>query len=302
MTVTAEEPDQLTVPVPGGSLHALSWGPVDGPAVIAVHGITANAWSWALVGGDLADAGIRVVAPDLRGRGRSAALGASASIGRHADDVWVLADHLGQDTTVLVGHSMGGFVVATAAVRRPERTRAVVLVDGGPPLIDAVPAVEQVEPILDAVIGPALRRLDRTFADREEYRAFWAAHPGLAAGTPTWLLHAYADHDLVADGATWRSSVVREAVIADARDTLTDPEVLGAVGALTSPVHMLAAERGMLDGPDPLYAEDRLAVTRAAQPRLRVDRVAGTNHYTISTAPTGARAIADAVRDAVGDR
>ena len=290
----------LAVDVPGGTLACRSWGPDDGAVVVAVHGITANAVSWALVGQALAGREIRLVAPDLRGRGDSAGLG-DASIGRHAEDVWAVLDSLGTERATLLGHSMGGFVVAVAATRRPERARAVVLVDGGPPLTADPVAEERVEEVLRAVVGPALARLDRTFPDRAAYRTLWEGHPGVAAGTPGWLLDAYATHDAgPVDGGTGvRCRVVREQVLADAHDTLVDTEVLRAVHRLSVPTRMLVAERGFTDGPDPLYPDAVVQQLRADNPFLDIVRVAGTNHYTITTSPVGAAAVADAVERAV---
>ena len=290
----------LTVDVPGGPLTCRSWGDEDGALVVAVHGITANAVSWALIGQALRGRGIRLVAPDLRGRGDSADLG-DASIGRHAEDVWAIADALGHERATLLGHSMGGFVVAVAATRHPERTHAVVLVDGGPPLTDEPVAEDRVEEVLAAFVGPALARLDRSFADAAAYRALWANHPGVSAGTPDWLLDAYAAHDAAptGTGSEVRCRVVREQVVADAHDTLVDTEVLEAVRRLAVPAWMLVAERGFTDGPDPLYPDTAVQQIRDGSALRDIVRVAGTNHYTITTSPVGAVAVADAVEQAV---
>ena len=289
--MTADLGAPLAVDVPGGTLACRAWGPVDGPLVIAVHGITANAVSWALVGPAVAAHGMRLVAPDLRGRGDSCGLG-NASIGRHADDLWAIADAEGRDRATLVGHSMGGFVVAVAGTRRPERTDRVLLVDGGPPLTTEPVAEDKVEEVLAGIVGPALTRLDRRFDDRAAYRSFWARHPGLGADVPTWLMHAYADHDAgPTDDDGVRCRVVRHEVIADARDTLVDEEVLTAVQRLTVPTRMLVAERGFTDGPDPLYPDEAVRAIVARSPGLRVERVGDTNHYTITIGEVGAAAV-----------
>jgi pimeloyl-ACP methyl ester carboxylesterase len=61
---------EIDVPVAGGTLRAVVW-PGDGPTVLAAHGITANALSWATVAAALAGR-VRLVALDLRGRAGSA--------------------------------------------------------------------------------------------------------------------------------------------------------------------------------------------------------------------------------------
>src|SRR5680860_1906273 len=65
------------VAVDGGLLRVAVWepgGPAQGPVptVLAIHGITANHLCWPLLAQALPD--VRIVAPDLRGRGRSNAL------------------------------------------------------------------------------------------------------------------------------------------------------------------------------------------------------------------------------------
>jgi len=65
----SQDPERLDVPVDGGTLAAYRW-PGDGPVVLAAPGITSNHRSWALVAAAL-DGAATLVAPDLRGRGRS---------------------------------------------------------------------------------------------------------------------------------------------------------------------------------------------------------------------------------------
>src|SRR4051794_5159160 len=84
-------PEQISGPLHGGDLVVLRWPSArpDAPLAVLVHGITANALSWARVGPALAEE-FEVVAPDLRGRARSAGLPGPYGIERHAEDVDVL--------------------------------------------------------------------------------------------------------------------------------------------------------------------------------------------------------------------
>ena len=54
----------------------------------------------------------------------------------HAGDLWHLVDHLGLESVVLVGLSMGGQIVLEATLGAPRRTRALVLLDA---FLDGVP-------------------------------------------------------------------------------------------------------------------------------------------------------------------
>src|SRR5919107_4040128 len=78
------EPERIDVPVTGGTLAAYRW-PGDEPVVLAAHGISSNHRTWGVVAGALEGAAT-LVAPDLRGRGRSNGLPGPYTIAQHAED------------------------------------------------------------------------------------------------------------------------------------------------------------------------------------------------------------------------
>lgn len=262
--------------------------------MVAVHGITGNHQAWGAVAGALAGAA-DLVAPDLRGRGASRDLPGPYGMRAHADDVIAVLDHLGLGQAVLVGHSMGGAVVAIAAVRHPERVAALVLVDGGP----ALPLPSDADPgeVLAATLGPALERLSMTFDSVDAYRDFFHQHPAFAApGAVNDDVVAYLEHDLVPDGDRFRPAPVPEAVQVDGRELLVDDEVRAATERFDCPATLLRAPRGLFDQVPPLLPDEALADLRSRW-RIGDERlVADTNHYTIVFAPHGAAAVAEAVR------
>jgi pimeloyl-ACP methyl ester carboxylesterase len=69
----------------------------------------------------------RIVAPDLRGSGKSRS-GAALNFDRLADDVEVLLDHIGVGRGIIGGISGGAGVALRFAFRRPARTASLVLV------------------------------------------------------------------------------------------------------------------------------------------------------------------------------
>ena len=280
------DPERFDVPVDGGKLAAYRW-PGDGPVVVAAHGITSNHRSWGVVAAALAGE-VTLVAPDLRGRGRSNGLPEPYEIARHAEDVAAVLDHLGADAAVVAGHSMGGFVATSFAERHPARAKALVLVDGGPPL--SIPPGVDVDAALAATLGPAMQRLDMTFADRGEYRAFWQQHPSFA-GIWSSEVDAHVQHDLVGEPPHMRSSCVKAAVQVNGRELLAGEQVRSAIDRVDCPVTMLWAPRGMVDDPGGLYDEQRLH-------GLDAEQVADTNHYSILLGEPGAKRVAAAIKRA----
>src|SRR5512140_1393387 len=126
-------PDALDVPVAGGSLRLATWAGTGSP-VLAVHGITSSSRSWPFLAQELDRP---LVAPDLRGRGRSNRLPGPYGLAAHAEDCAAVLEAVADEPVVAVGHSMGGFVATVLAARRPDLVRGVVLVDGGLPFPQA---------------------------------------------------------------------------------------------------------------------------------------------------------------------
>ena len=282
----------LRVPVRGGELGGYVWPAVrdDAPVVVAAHGITANSMSWAAVAEQLAGT-VTLVAPDLRGRADSRTLGGPYGVAAHAADLVAVLDELGVASAVALGHSMGAYVAAVAAAGHPERFDAALLVDGG--VAFATPAPEDVDETLQAVLGPAMARLEMSFHDLGEYREYWRAHPAFAGAWSRWV-EDYISHDLVGEPPRTQSSCVAEAVRADGADILTDSGTHAAVHALRPPSRLLWAPRGLLDEPTGLYNEARLA--EAGLPVSTI-RVSDTNHYTVTLGEPGAATIAAHVRE-----
>ena len=106
-------------------LHYLAAG--QGEAVVLVHGLAGSAHWWQLTLPALA-ARYRVYALDLAGFGGSRA-GQPFELRAAAHQIITFLDALGIEKTSLVGHSMGGFIVADLAASHPERVEKLVLVD-----------------------------------------------------------------------------------------------------------------------------------------------------------------------------
>lgn len=147
-----------------GRVHAHEWRgeAEDAGLVLCAPGLSSNACGFERIAGRLVQAGRRVVALDLRGRGRSETT-PPGTYGwpAHARDLVEAATALGADRFDLVGHSMGAYVAMQTAADHPERVSRLVLIDGA-----GVP-----EPASLGPIGAGLRRLDRWHPSEDAYVA-----------------------------------------------------------------------------------------------------------------------------------
>jgi pimeloyl-ACP methyl ester carboxylesterase len=290
------------VPVRGGMLYVASAGPAPAAAasvVLAVHGITASHVAWRAAVRDLAASGnVAVLAPDLRGRGRSGRLPPPRGLRDHVDDLVAVLDHFGVRRALLAGHSMGAYLVARLAADHPERVAGVVLIDGGLPVSPRT----DVDPdeVLEQTLGPALARLDMTFASAEHYVDFWRAHPAFQT---EWSedLEAYVRADLAGGPEEWRSVTSAPAVRADGAALLADEVTLSAAERIDAPLHVLRAPRGLLDDDRVVVPDSLLESFLAARPAARGELVEDVNHYTILMG-TGAPRVAAAIRAVVPGR
>lgn len=99
----------------------------EGPLVLLVHGFPELAISWTAQIPVLAQAGYRVVAPDMRGYGGSDKPGQAEAYSIHhlVGDLVSLVRALGEAQAVVVGHDWGAAVAWQAALMRPDLFRAV---------------------------------------------------------------------------------------------------------------------------------------------------------------------------------
>ena len=272
-------------------LGAVRWaGAGHAPTVLAVHGITANAWCWGRVARHLAG-DVALVAIDLRGRGRSADAPGPTGMRRHADDVAAVVARLGTGPLPVVGHSMGTYVALLAAERHPAEITELVLVDGAAPF--SLPEGIDVQAVLDATLGPAIERLRQIYPDVDAYRRFWTEHPSFTMGlTPD--IEAYVLSDLVATEGGFRSRVREDAVRTDGAELFADDEVRMALDRLARPVTIIRAERGLFNEPPPLVPLE----LADRYPQHDWITVPDTNHYDVLVGDAGAAVVADAIRAA----
>jgi len=158
----------------------------DGQAVVLSHGYLMDSSMFEPQVAALSPE-FRVISWDERGFGGTRADG-PFTYWDSAADVLGLLDHLGIEQAVLGGMSQGGFLSLRAALKAPDRVRALVLIDSQAGLEnpDSVPAYEQMEQIwMDQ--GPA--------PVQDVVAAIILGEPGTVDYAPWFVKWAAADRD-----------------------------------------------------------------------------------------------------------
>jgi len=112
----------------------LAWevdGPPEGLPLVLLHGSPTDRRVWAPQMAELASAGYRVVAADLRGHGQSPLGEGPSTPEAMAQDVLTLADELDLRSFVLGGFSYGGWVAFEVLRQAPARLAGLLLVSTG---------------------------------------------------------------------------------------------------------------------------------------------------------------------------
>lgn len=173
--------------VNGLTVHVLEAGfeTIKRPAVLLLHGFPELAYSWRKVMLPLAAAGYHVIAPDMRGYGRTTGWdgnydGNFASFRTHelSRDAIGLAMAMGHDSVyAIVGHDVGATVAAYCALVRPDFFRSLVILScpfGGVPALpfdvvaQSVPALQPTGSVKDplAILPNPLKDSTTYFSTR----------------------------------------------------------------------------------------------------------------------------------------
>ncbi|NUR69411.1 MAG: alpha/beta fold hydrolase [Hamadaea sp.] len=201
------------------ALHVHNYGPPDGHALLALHNMSGDGGAWSEVAGLLA--GFRVLAPDLRGFGRSSPE-PPWTFDYQVADLLATIDAARVDRVDVVGHSLGGSIAVQLARHAQERVRRLVLLDPGigvPPLIALAGARAATSPVTatlwsesarPAVVPPsgvptllvlAMRGRNEEF----EYVAEWRA-----AGGDLTVKHLDCGHAIPRERPAETADLIRE--------------------------------------------------------------------------------------------
>lgn len=166
--------------VDGLRVHYQEAGRAEDKPLVLIHGFASSNLVWSKVFLPLADAGFRVMAPDLIGYGYSGKPARGEyTIEMQAHMIVGLMNHLGLKEAALVGSSYGGAVAATCALDYPDRVAELVLVgavSNNAPLKYSLLRVFG-SPLIGDLVAPLLissRRLLRRRMKRVYDRHAWA--------------------------------------------------------------------------------------------------------------------------------
>jgi len=253
--------------------------------VVCLHGITAQHRAF--------NAAARYLSPsrglvgvDLRGRGDSDKPESGYGLEAHAADVIRVLDHLGLESAVLAGHSMGGFVALKTALTFPERVRALVLLDGGWPRVESKPEELTEEEKQDAAaleegLARAFKRLDMTFESPEAYLDFWFPDQNLKMDDLPQDLADYYLYDLGDVEGGYRPKASRVAAEEDSPSVSSTSPTAEEMRGVACPVALVRASQGFFPGSDPLIS-DEVRDMMAGPLDIRTEiLLEGANHYTM---------------------
>jgi pimeloyl-ACP methyl ester carboxylesterase len=189
----------------GLRVHVLEAGfdAKDRPCVVLLHGFPELAYSWRKVMLPIASAGFHVIAPDMRGYGRTSGwdvrydddLDPFSTFNRVRDVLGLVSAFGYRSVAALIGHDAGSPIAAWCSVARPDIFRSVVMMSapfaGTPALSFNTADAKQTETAADAAVDhiyddlaalkPPRKYYQRYYATREANDNMWHAPQGVHA-------------------------------------------------------------------------------------------------------------------------
>ena len=207
--------------IPAGDLNVFYLEKGEGTPVVFVHGNWTTSTEWEPVLERL-PAGVRGLAPDVRGRGQTTGPDNTYTMPELAADLRAFVDALGLDTFHLVSHSLGSAIALQFALESPERLRTLTVlapgwVDGMPAAYN-VPAAQQALHDDPALFAQALRFQMPTLPDGDLWQRLVAEGHQQRVSATLANLPALLDWQ---PGEALRAITVPTLVLSGAQDALT---------------------------------------------------------------------------------
>lgn len=185
------------VQLPNGIRMAyVELGNPQGPPLLLLHGYTDSSRVWTILAPYLESH--RILIPDQRGHGATAAPECCYAMADFAHDARLFLDAMGVDRAAVAGHSMGSMVAQVLAAEQPGRVTRIVLIGS-----TALPAVRR-----DSWMWQQIMALREPISGNAEFLRAWGPAASPTPVDPT--LRAYYEPEIAATAPhVWRS-VLRE--------------------------------------------------------------------------------------------
>ncbi|MFN9569723.1 MAG: alpha/beta fold hydrolase [Cyanobacteriota bacterium] len=274
----------------GLRLSRCEWGPSDGPAILCWHGVLDQGLIWEPVAVPLAEAGFRVIAPDLRGHGRSDHVGAGGSyqILDFITDAVGLTDQLVDRPLLLIGHSLGSIVASGLASLRASLVTQLILIE---PILPAPPSQtnprEAINTMVDYALAPPRHTpMPSLGAASERLRR---ALPALPAGFAERLAERATKPE--GDGLIWRWDPMLQTRMSLTMQggPLNREAYLQLLSDLVCPITLIQGDTSGFNRP-----EDQEAL-QAALPRAHKRLLAGGHNLLVDVPEELSAAVLEAV-------
>jgi lipase len=198
-------------------LHIHEWGDPATPAVVCLHGVSGHGGRFRKLAEERLADRLHVVAPDLRGHGRST-----------WDEPWDLGTHVAdvletvEGPAVWIGHSFGGRLIMEITAKRPDLVQRAVLLD---PAIFAPPQIARELAEEESV--------ERSFGSVGEAIDAREIAGGLVSTPRTILEEEMSVHLVVSEDGRFRYRYSQPSVAADYLEIGTPPPPYEALGVPT---------------------------------------------------------------------
>ncbi len=291
-------PEEATTPCPtatmkehfldvrGLKLCLCTWGPEAGPLVLCLHGILEQGAAWSEVAVRLVEKGYRVVAPDLRGHGRSAhsPKGASYNLLDFLGDIDAIVNKLTDTAFTLVGHSLGSVIAALFASVRPQKVKNLVLVETIlPGEVSEDEAAEQLATHLDSLASPPQHSVFSDVAAAAE--RLHQATPTLSKSLAMKLAQRITEPCTGGVRWRWASSLLTRAGIN--LNSISKSKYLGLLKQIKVPITLVYGERSNFN------RQEDLSQQQVAMPQAKRIFVSGGHNLHLEAASTLAQLISN---------
>ncbi len=270
----------------GLALYARDYAGAGGPArcpVVCIHGLTRNSSDFEDVAPWIAAQGRRVIAVDIRGRGRSERDPDASRYNPvvYAGDVLQLLDEAGIARAVFVGTSMGGIITMAIAGKRLRAIAAAVLNDVGPMI--GLAGIRRIAGYVGK--GTPVRNWDDAAAYVKSINE--AAFPdNTMADWNRWARRAFRSDEAGNLSLDYDPQIAASIAGAKLKPTSLAAKLLYRRLARNRPTLLVRGANSDIVGPD------EAQYMRRAAPGLRYAEVPGVGHAPMLTEPAAREALA----------